>query len=220
MKVTTDGCLFGAWVAYQLKGMQEEPKYGLDIGTGTGLLPLMLAQVTHLTQFDAIEINTNSFEQAIENFKNAPWHNRLHAVHSSLQKFEPPVKYDLIISNPPFFKNHLLGPDSNKNQALHSNDLSFQDLAHGVNKNLADQGAGYIMYPEWEMSQFIETALRSGLYCHQLLMVRNQQDGNIFRIMAKFGKNKRQVEEHELCIKKNQTSYSDQFNALLNDYYL
>ncbi|MEM9340902.1 MAG: methyltransferase, partial [Bacteroidota bacterium] len=147
MKVTTDSCLFGAWIANHIKKHHPEPSKVLDIGTGTGLLALMMGQVTQNTRIDAIEMNEESFCEAKENFENSKWSDRLAAYHTSIQNFQPQEKYDLIICNPPFFKDNLKGAKRNKNQAIHNDSLSIDDLSKGINELLTRDGSAYVMYP-------------------------------------------------------------------------
>ena len=116
MKVCTDACLFAAWVAAYLQKNKINPGSILDIGTGTGLLSLMLAQKT-LALIDAVEINIDAALQAKENFNASPWKQRLNVFETGILQYNTQMKYDLIISNPPFFNNDLLSPDKNKNTA-------------------------------------------------------------------------------------------------------
>ena len=106
MKVTTDSCVFGAWAAKQIKQLEEKPGKVLDIGCGTGLLSLMIAQINKTT-IDAVEIEENAFQQANENISNSPWHDLIQTHHADILNFQPEVKYDCIITNPPFYENEL-----------------------------------------------------------------------------------------------------------------
>ena len=118
MKVTTDACLFGAWVANRINGLDLKGKHFLDIGTGTGLLSLMVAQQTDAS-IDAVEIETAAANQAQENFEQSPWNNKLFLHNSSIQTFIPQHKYDFIFTNPPFFFNDLKSKNHARNIALH-----------------------------------------------------------------------------------------------------
>lgn len=216
MKVTTDGCLMGAWVSSQLT---EEPKRILDIGTGTGLLALMLAQSTRHSIIDAIEINKEACEQAIENFSAAQWHSRLSVIPSSLQNLTAHYPYDCIVCNPPFFQQNLKGANQQKNQALHNDTLPFHELASGIKKHLSEHGAAFVMYPEWEMNQFLEKATHASLHPHLQLIIRNQDEGRVFRIITQLGRAKRPLITHHLSIRHG-THYSRSFSTLLSPFYL
>src|SRR6476620_3970566 len=120
MKVCTDACLFGAWVASEIRN--EDLERVLDIGAGTGLLSLMIAQNSDAV-IDAVEIDDHAYSQVVDNFSSSPWNDRLRVHHCSVQQFEPGCKYDLVISNPPFYEHSLRSPDSKKNMAMHSTHL-------------------------------------------------------------------------------------------------
>ena len=157
MKVTTDACLFGAWVASEIS-RQDDPNRILDIGTGTGLLSLMLAQRTKHSIIDAVEINELAFEEAQSNFKQSDWKERLNVYQSAIQNFVSDHKYDIIISNPPFFAQSQKGLSESKNQALHASDLLAEELLISIGKFLTENGSFYLLFPEREMDQFIELA--------------------------------------------------------------
>lgn len=218
MKVTTDGCLFGAWIANQIN--ETSNKQILDIGTGTGLLSLMLAQVTNDTQIDALEINENAFNEATDNFIQSHWSNRLECFHSSLQEFECDTQYDLIICNPPFFANNKKGEKENKNQALHSDHLSVEELIEGISKFLNSAGEAYMLYPEREMNHFILEAEKANLFLNKLTKVRNRKDDQVFRIMGKFSFQKNEIDKGEMIIRENDGTYATEFWSLVEPYYL
>lgn len=218
MKVTTDGCLFGAWVADQIN--EPEPKRILDIGTGTGLLSLMLAQATQGSQLDAIEINEGAFEEATDNFKISPWEDRLHSVHTSLQAYKSEEKHDLIICNPPFFANNPKGDQANKNQALHSDHLSVEELTVGITQSMNSKGKAFILYPEREMNQFILEAEKADLFLNNLTIVRNRKADRVFRMMGQFSLKKSETAKHEIIIREEDRSYTKEFWSLVEGYYL
>ena len=146
MKVTTEGCLFGAWVASQV----QNAKSVLDIGSGTGLLSLMLAQKLQDAQIHGVELNEDAAPQADQNFKESPWGERLFIHQQKIQEFQDTQKFDLIISNPPFFKQSLNSPDANVNLARHDDSMSQQDLIKAIKLNLNQEGLAFILYPERE----------------------------------------------------------------------
>lgn len=217
MKVTTDGCLFGAWVASELKRDGKQPRI-LDIGTGTGLLALMIAQVS-TGYIDAVEINQSAFEEASNNFKQSKWGDSLKCWHSAIQDFEEDV-YDFIVSNPPFFNLNQLGSKQDKNQAIHTISLSENELLENVRRLLKPNGEFFLLYPEREMRSFIEKSEKMGVYPRELVQVRNQGNQHVFRIMARFGQTEARPIQSELIIRDAEGKYTSEFWLLLQDYYL
>ena len=220
MKVTTDGCLFGAWVARYIQQFGEQAKHILDIGTGTGLLSLMIAQTTGESQIDAIEINKSAFEEANYNFHQSPWSDQVSCHHTSLQNFQPDKKYQHIVCNPPFFKDNLKGNQTNKNQALHNDHLPMEDLVDGINRLLADDGEVFILYPEMEMSHFSELMKAQGFLFNVKVIVRNTRNSSPIRVIAMFSKKASKTTTTEIIIKEENGSYSFGFGELLEPYYL
>lgn len=220
MKVTTDACLFGAWGANLIATLKEEPKNILDIGTGTGLLSLMLAQTTKKSRFDAIEINKEAFLEAKDNFANAPWPKRINPIHSSLQAFKPSKTYDLIICNPPFYANSLKGKSKHKNQALHELTLTLEELLKQSVKLLSKKGSLLILYPEKEMNSALIEAKSHNLYPNAQVLVRNKLNDKIFRKMVAFRFTKGHTTESEIIIRDDSAKYTKNFWNLLNPYYL
>lgn len=214
MKVTTDACFFGACFTPNDEGRI------LDIGTGTGLLSLMTAQKTNAS-IDAIEVNEDAFLQAQANFSSSPWANQLSVFHTALKEFQPANSYNQIICNPPFFVKSFQGQSKNKNQALHANTLSMEDLAHHASRLMNDEGELWVMYPEAEMQQFIRIAEESGLIPHSRVILRNTKEGPVFREIVEFCKMQRNLKLHtDVYIKEPEGSYSQAFIKALRDYYL
>ncbi|MEQ6165737.1 methyltransferase [Ekhidna sp. MALMAid0563] len=218
MKVTTDGCLFGGWVAAEIQ-KTIEPGRILDIGAGTGLLSLMLAQVTEKTKITALEINEAACKEAKHNFQHSPWKERLQCKHTSLQNFDT-GKYDLIICNPPFFKGSQEGANTNKNQAVHSSSLDAEELLDHVIRLLDPNGSLYLLYPEREMETFKQMALTKGLYPIHQVIVRNQKDCSVFRLMNHFQLKEARESISELIIRSSNRKYTKKSWNLLKDYYL
>lgn len=218
MKVTTDGCLFGSWVASELK--KNDPERILDIGAGTGLLSLMLAQKTTHAKIDAVEINEQAYGEATQNFKESEWNNRLTCHHIPIQDFQPSDKYDLIICNPPFFKGSQQGLSQNKNQAVHSNSLSIQDLVAHTFQLLDQNGMIYLLFPEREMNEFIEKAKARSLYMTDSILVRNKIDQPVFRVMCQFSFIKKEEKHSELIIRHDNRKYTNESWNLLKDYLM
>lgn len=218
MKVTTDGCLFGAWVAHEISS--SSPKTILDIGTGTGLLALMLAQKNQQSKITALEINNDAFLQAQKNFNNSPWASNIKLTNKALQDFQSQEKFDVIICNPPFFKDNLKGPSQNKNQALHADTLSLQDCLKGVLDYLETNGSAFILYPEFEMNQFLELAKEKKLFSEKIVTVRNSKDKSVFRKMVKLRFQPCSPSQEDFNIRDENHLYTEEFQSLISDYYL
>lgn len=220
MKVTTEGCLFGAWVVERIQNMDREPKRVLDIGTGTGLLSLMIAQVTQETVVEALEINKQSYQDACANFIQSPWKKRLLAKNKSLQAFDPEKQYKMIVCNPPFFKQNKKGTRMNKNQAVHNDDLSMEDLSNGINRLLLKNGSAFVIYPEWEMQAFEKWMEKNHLFPFKRLLIRNKENGPTFRLLVEFTREKINTSQEELTIRNEDGSYTQKFVDLLEAFYL
>ena len=216
MKVTTDGCLFGALI--QAPDTLTE---ALDVGTGTGLLSLMVAQRIPSIPIDAIEIDKNAYHQAKENIAVSKWSSQIKVHHTSLQQFTNDKKYELIFSNPPFFKDHLKGKNAQRNQAIHNELLPFDILAIKIKALLAHHGYFWVMYPAFEMIQFIIQCEKVGLFPQLEYTIKNQSNGEIFRQVICFGHNKTKGIKSEQIMKRNeQNAYTNEFIRLLKSYYL
>ncbi len=224
MKVCTDACLFGAWTS--LHAIKPETKQILDIGTGTGLLSLMLAQFTNAT-IDAVEIDENAAMQAKENFDASPWKNQLFVHHQSMAEYlqEQDKKFDLIISNPPFFENQLKSSQHNRNLAMHSQEFSLNFLAKAMVDLLSDDGIGAVLIPYQRTEEWRELALRERLSIFHCCYVKQTEKHPFFRSMILMRKsiieekiNKTETKE-EISIKIG-PEYSDVFKSILKPYYL
>ncbi len=233
MKVTTDGCLFGALIA-EYSQRTVSPDNILDIGTGTGLLSLMLAQVSK-SQIDALEIDEQAYTQAKANFSASPWPERLHVLHCSFEEFclqkaattQPDSRltlkpqYDLIVCNPPFFSRHQMGKSDIRNKALHDEGHLLKTLPDGVDALLAQNGACFMLLPDYEMSVFSSEMSRSGLFPQKEIIVYHKAGKPVFRRIVAFGRAKTEVvEKEELYIHEGATPYSERFTELLQPYYL
>lgn len=218
MKVTTEACLFGA-LATQL--VPENCQRILDIGTGTGLLALMLAQSSKAS-IHALEIDNDAFQQAKENFQLSPWAERLSIEHCDLNDYHPDIPFDFIICNPPFFEKNQLGKKENKNKAIHNFGLGFEALAQAIEKLLnPENGLAIVLYPEYEMSLFKKSMVALGLEEHISIDLHNQADKPIFRQIKVFSKHKSaSIQNQRLVIKNQNGEYTPDFIDLLKDYYL
>ena len=221
MKVCTDACLFGAWAAADAQ-MQSAKKI-LDIGSGTGLLSLMLAQqsAAHIT---AIEIENGAFEQTKTNFDLCPWKDRLNAIHNSIQAYASNNKqnlFDCIITNPPFYEGDLTSPDSTKNLAAHSTALPWDELVKSVANLLQENGAWYVLVPTLRAYTMQKLALNDGLQLSEECLMYNDAKHLPIRAMLKFVKQKEAViQRKKIIIKNADQSYTTEFSNYLKDYYL
>ena len=219
MKVCTDSCLFGAWIADKFERKTINPKIILDIGAGTGLLSLMIAQKSN-AQIDAVEIDANSYQQTVENFLESLWSKRLQIYHADIKNWKSKIKYDLIISNPPFFENDLKANGQNKNLAKHNDGLTFAELLFAIKDNLAINGNFAILLPFHRIEYLKMLAVENGFYLQEELLVKQTPKHSYFRGMLFFGLKSTSNISNELTIKDETGNYTDGFNLLLKDYYL
>lgn len=216
MKVTTDGCLFGAWVANELQNTSPNLTL-LDVGTGTGLLSLMIAQKTTVP-IDAVEIDINASEQAVENMSVSPWCNKLQVFNTSIQDYQA-VPYDYIFTNPPFFDNDLKSADAKRNLALHSSALSLEDLLVNITRLLSPFGHFAILLPYHRVVFFEDLAIANGYHLHKKTLVQQTPKHPYFRGMLIFGLAKKEAIVDSMVIKED-NNYTEAFKDLLKDYYL
>lgn len=221
MKVTTDGCLFGAWAAEELSSQQLNPKNILDIGTGTGLLPLMIAQKKRNINIDAIEIDEEAYKQASENILASPWKENVYALYGDIRNFSFSKKYDAIVSNPPFYENELQSPDSLKNKAHHSSMLTLQQLFSITYNLLSDEGSFFFLIPYKRDEETEKLLNANNLFIKEKVLVKQSQQHSCFRILIKGCKQKVDlILQREIAICTTLPHYSSEFISLLKDYYL
>lgn len=215
MKVGTDAVLLGAWTE------TKHSKTILEIGTGSGIISLMIAQRSK-AKIEAIDIDEDTVKQANENFQKAEWKERLNAFHYSLNDFkkEQSNKYDLIISNPPFFIDSLKSPNKNKTLSKHSDELSYADLIQGLIHFLSPSGKACIILPYTESKSFINLARIENLYLTKQLLIKPKKDKVANRILMEFSFTKTQVLENEIYLREVDNSFSDEYKKLSKEYYL
>jgi len=216
MKVGTDGVLLGAWA--NLHNAQSI----LDIGTGTGLIALMMAQRSP-AHVDAIELESSAFQQAQENIARSRWNNRIQIFHDTFQNFaaQSNTGYDLIITNPPYFVNSYQNTDEKRLHARHDQSLSYEDILQGTNKLLTPDGNFHLILPYSESSRFIETAREIGLYCVRKTYVRPRPDKPPKRLLMEFSRKKKPLTETYLVIENNKRHhYTEDYRALTKSFYL
>ena len=219
MKVCTDSCLFGAWIASVIENKNINPKTILDIGTGTGLLSLMLAQKSD-AGIDAVEIDRNAYEQAMQNVSISAWHDRIKIFNADIKKWHPSLKYDLIISNPPFYENNLFPEDERKTISKHGAALSLEELIT-IAKNLLNNDGSVAVVLPWQRTNFFENlALKHFLFVKEKIEVKQTTSHDYFRTMFILQKQKTAIRKNAITIKNTDNKYSNEFKDLLKDYYL
>ncbi len=223
MKVTTDGCLFGAWVARELREENKDAQQYLDIGAGTGLLPLMILQQNPGCRIDAIEIDTPAYNQAVRNITAAGRSGSVQLIHGDINTFNPGKKYDCIISNPPFYEKELKGDDTRKNIAHHNEGLLLPDLLKRCRELLKEDGVFYLLLP-FKREREARVLLRdSGCTVLKTVLAKPAAHLGYFRILLKAGIGRTTTaafSSGEICIKDEKGQYTAAFTDLLKDYYL
>ncbi len=223
MKVTTDGCLFGAWVAAQVLQGKNSIATCADAGAGTGLLSLMLAQKKPNVFIDAIELDTAAAQQAKENTALSPWKDRIQIMQADIRDFIFPKKKDYIFSNPPFYEQELKSPFQEKNLARHSQQLTLAQLLLFIKNNLADAGNFFLLLPFKRESETKKMLKCSGLAAIQIIQLRPQEKKSQFRMMLQ-GSHAEAVQQDpatgDLSITDVSGNYTEDFTRLLQDYYL
>jgi tRNA1Val (adenine37-N6)-methyltransferase len=214
--VGTDAVLLGSWVN------ASNAKTILDIGTGTGIIALMLAQKSP-ARIDAIDIDSNAFIQATENVNQCNWKDRIDVHHISLQQFtkESDHKYDLIVSNPPYFIDSSKASEESRTNARHTDQLPFKDLLDGVLKLLNPNGKFYVILPTKEAELFREEAEKNKLFLTKLTRIITRADKPEKRLMMRYEFIQRAFSESSITIEKDERhSYTDEYKELTKDYYL
>lgn len=214
MKVGTDAVLLGSWVRPSFASTM------LDIGTGTGLIALMLAQKS-VAIIDAIDVDAGACQQAKENFRISPWFDRLYISQCSFQDFaaNSADRYDLIVSNPPYF--HASKPAQEaRTAARHTEALPFVDLIEGVKRLLSPTGTFWVILPAKEGMEFMDLAQSKGLFCHHLARVRTIADKPEKRLMMVFDTRLGSLTEEEIVIQNDDHTYSEQYIELTKEYYI
>lgn len=215
LKVGTDACILGAWTK------QAAPVRILDIGTGTGLLTLMLAQRYKYAQLDALEPEQTAAAQARDNFLKSPWNDRIRLYQLPVQEFFPGYTYELIICNPPFYPRHLKSADSGRNMALHQETLTFAALARACSRLLTVDGLCYILLPPRQAAEFEAEAALQGLFVQQRLLVQDRPQLPVHRTITSFSTSSSpQIKEAQLRIRDADGAYSTAYRKLLQDYYI
>lgn len=214
MKVGTDGVLLGAWTNL------TNTKHILDIGTGTGVIALMLAQRAKQSIIDAVEIEQEAFEDATENIASSPWSDRIRVHHNPIQDFNSDTQFDLIVSNPPYFQNSFKPPGEKRGLARHTQQLTFSELLTISKKFLAPSGKLSIILPYTEGLEFITLASKHNLYCSRKWSFRTRAEKPIERWLLEFSRKSIITEEGEILLYQKGDEWTNGYKSLTRDFYL
>ncbi len=217
MKIGTDGVLLGAWAS-----LEAEPNTILDIGAGTGVIALMLAQRCHAESIEAIEIDDAAYEQCVENFEGSPWGDRLYCFHAGLDELvdETDDPYDLIVSNPPFYSEEVSSGDTARDLARQNSSLPFEDLLQGVSRLLAPKGSFAVIIPHKEEPKFLEQAAALGLYPNRITHIKGNTLAPIKRSLLQLSFQKENTYLDELTIETERHKYTTAYQNLVKAFYL
>jgi tRNA1Val (adenine37-N6)-methyltransferase len=218
MKIGSDGVLLGAWAP-----IEQNPFSILDIGTGTGIIALMLAQRSAAQQIDALEIDESAYEQATDNFENSPWNDRLFCFHAGLDEFmeEPEEEYDLIISNPPFYAEDYKTNDKQRDLARFQDALPFEDLIEAADLLLSENGILAVIIPFKEEERFLAIAKKFELYPAKITHVKGTPTAEIKRSLLALSRNKPEtLPIDELTIETARHQYTEEYISLTKEFYL
>ncbi len=216
MKIGTDGVLLGAWTS-----LDKCPESILDLGAGTGILSLQLAQRCDSEIIDAVEIDEDAYEECVENFEASDWGDRLFCYHASVQKFATEIddQYDLIISNPPFYSDDYKSDNNARNTARFTDTLPFTDLVLAVSQLLSKKGSFALILPKKEEVEFIRIASESNLYPNRICRVKGNSNSEIKRSLIEFSFEKIETSFEELTIETSRHVYTEEYISLVKDFY-
>lgn len=214
MKVGTDGVLLGAWTQV------EYSKRILDVGTGTGLIALQLAQRNAEAKIIAIEIDEAAARQAQENVAQSPWADRIEVLCKDFKYYQDESKFDLIVSNPPYFVDALKCPGEQRRLARHTGELNYELLFHHSVQLLCNQGCINIIIPSEVEKTVIDTAWNHKLYPQRRLHVFTKPGKPCRRVLLSFGFQEKECVEESICIETNHNEYTPEYIALTKDFYL
>lgn len=215
MKVSTDACIQGAWTPI-LPGV----KHVLDIGAGTGLLSLMLAQRDTNIEIDSIELDKEAAKQAKENVAASKWKERITVIHANAKDHHFAQQYDMVICNPPFFQNSLLGNKNERNIARHTLSLTYQDLIDILKKVLKPSGYASVLLPFAAYEQWENLLQQNEWNVFKKLIVRPKDNMEPNRVISLCGINKEQSPDEQLTIYADEQEYTKEFADLMQPYYL
>ena len=217
MKVGTDGVLLGAWTP-----LPDDAEKILDVGSGTGLIALMLAQRSDASTIDGLEIDPEAYELCVDNFESSPWADRLFCYHGGLREFAGEIAetYDAIVSNPTIYSEVVSSGDPARDAARQVKSLPFDVLLEGVDKLLGPDGIFSLVLPFASEAEFCTLAQRHGLYPFQITRVRGHSKAPLKRSLLAFTYRKVPVIEDTLTIETGRHVYTESYQKLTQDYYL
>ena len=217
MKVGTDGVLLGAWTS-----LHNKPESILDIGAGTGLIALQMAQQSAAETIDAIELDEEAYEQCVENFEASNWADRLFCYHASLQEFTEEIddNYDLIVTNPPFYTEEVTSGNTSRDAARQSLSLPFPELLQSVKKLLSAKGSFAVIIPFKEEEDFITLTSENGLHLNRLTQVKGTPSSEVKRSLLQFSFTKTTVLKTELVVELKRHAYTQEYQKLTAPFYL
>ncbi|MEX1240962.1 MAG: methyltransferase [Cyclobacteriaceae bacterium] len=215
-KVGTDGVLLGAWV-----NVSETDTAILDIGTGSGLIAIMLAQRTSIrARIDALDIEVQDVQQAKENVQRSPWPKKISVLYTALQQFHPNEQYDLIVTNPPYFVDSLLPPDEKRKRARHAQELSSEDLLKNAVRLLSKRGRLAVILPYAEGLHFVKLALKYHLFPQRQSAFRSRSHKPAERLLIELSAKGKHQEDEEIILYGNGDEWSEQYRRLTCEFYL
>lgn len=213
MKVGTDGVVVGAWA--------NGGKRIMDIGTGTGLIALMMAQRFPTAIVDAVEIDEKAAEQAKENVARSPFANRVNVIKTSLQDFQTETSYDSIVTNPPFFINSLMAPDPTRSMARHTVNLSFSDIFSFAINHLTEKGEISAIIPIECIDSFSQEGFIRGMFITRQCIIKTVERKPAKRCLIAFSKSRPQeFEKQNVVLTNSNGERSNWYNTLTSDFYL
>ena len=219
MKIGTDGVLLGAWA-----DIQENTNSILDIGTGTGVIALMVAQRSSAQLIDALEIDENAYEQAVENFEQSDWGDRLFCYHAEFGEFveemQDEEKYDLIISNPPFYNSDYKTTSEERDIARFQDALPFELLLEGSTYLLSENGKLAVIIPKNQEEYFLDVAKNFGLFPEKITYVKGSPTTEIKRCLILLNLNPTKTAKDELIIEHDRHQYTKEYQNLVSPFYL
>lgn len=220
MKIGTDGVLLGAW-----SSVDNYLDTILDIGAGTGIISLMLAQRSDAMTIDAVDVDENAYEQTVENFEQSDWADRLYCYNADFQEFADEIAdeeetYDLIISNPPFYTDDFESDNIARNKARFTSALSFEELLAGVVKILSSDGKFAVIIPFKEEENFVNLAKSKGLFFNRVCHVQGNPTSEIKRSLMEFSFHHLEIKKEHLIIEIERHQYTESYINLTKDFYL
>lgn len=224
MKIGTDGVLLAAWTS-----LEKKPYSILDIGAGTGVLSLMLAQRSHAEIIDAIEIDDHAYEQCVDNFEQSPWGDRLFCYHAALEEFADEIddRYDLIVSNPPFYSEDYKTDNKQRDLARFQDAMPFDHLIESVSKLLSEDGIFSVIIPYKEEEKLIYLASNFKLIPNRILHIKGTPTSEIKRSLIEFsllnmpaGRQGSAIKMDRLIIETSRHQYTEDYTNLTKDFYL